>query len=79
LGQLDVESFVRYRTFPAFFEAAFRPGDEGGIPQLTFFSTLEKGSDVHPQITSNKNYHDDDADDVEDVHCPIPDCFKTTA
>jgi hypothetical protein len=34
-----------------------------GVPNLS-----KQGSDVHTQITRDENYHDDDADDVED-HC----------
>jgi len=60
LGQLDVESFVRYRTFPAFLKR-HSDRETRGHPAIDFFRPSKKGSDVHTHITSKKNY-DDDAD-----------------
>jgi hypothetical protein len=61
--------------FSGRFEAALPTRKRGWHPAIDFFLP-SKSSDVHPKITSKKNYDDNDADDVEDVHCPVPNLFS---
>jgi hypothetical protein len=46
-------------------------GETGRHPAFGLPYLNEKGSDVHTQITCDNDYHDDNADDVED-HCFTP-------